>query len=73
MSKSFTCRELGGICNKVFSGNSVMEIMEQAGPHMMSNAEHKKSIMSLEARTGETKMQWIKRIERQFEAKPENS
>jgi hypothetical protein len=73
MSKSFTCRELGGICNKVFSGNTVVEMMEKAGPHMMSNEEHKKSIMSLEDRTGESRMQWIKRIEREFEDRPENS
>lgn len=73
MAKSFTCRELGGICNRVFSGNSLMEMMEVAGPHMMSNEEHRKSIMSLESRTGESRMQWIKRIEREFEDRQENS
>ena len=70
MTKTFTCRELGGTCDMAFSGDSIIDIMSIAGPHMMSDEAHRTSIMSLESRTGETKEEWLARMQREFEAKP---
>ncbi len=70
MSKSFTCRELGGVCDARFSGDSVMDLMQKAGPHMMSDDAHKTAVMTLQDRAGETKDQWMARIQQEFDAKP---
>lgn len=73
MTKTLTCRELGGVCDERFSGNSLGEVMMVAGPHMMSDDEHKASIMSLESRTGENKEQWTARMQKEFDARPEDA
>lgn len=73
MSKTFTCRELGGVCEERFSGESLAEIMQKAGPHMMSDDAHKASIMSLSHRTGETQEQWMARMQQEFDARPEDA
>lgn len=72
MSKTITCRELGGTCDQKFSGNTLQEIVEKAMPHMMSDEAHKASIMSMEKRTGENKDQWMARMKKEFDAKPED-
>lgn len=73
MSKTFTCRELGGTCDAQFSGDTVMEIMQMAGPHMMSDEAHKASVVSLQERTGESKDQWMVRIQAEFDAKAQDA
>jgi uncharacterized protein with PIN domain len=72
MSKTFTCRELGGICDEKFTGEIFDEIVQKAMPHMMSSDTHKEHIMTIEKRTGENKEQWFKRMQAEFDAKPEN-
>ncbi len=69
MSTIFTCRELGGICDKKFSGEFLIEILEQAMPHMMSDEAHKAYILDMETRTGENRMQWMERLQREFDAR----
>jgi hypothetical protein len=71
MTKTFTCRELGGICDEAFSGETLTEIVQKGMPHMMSDDEHKESVMSMEKRTGENKEQWMARMQGEFDAKPE--
>lgn len=73
MSKTFVCKELGGICNEKFSGNTPMEIFEKAMPHMMSDEAHRSSIMDMEKRTGENQAQWMERMQKEFDAKPEDN
>jgi len=34
MSKSFTCRELMGICDEIFYGDTLMEIVQKGMEHM---------------------------------------
>ncbi len=70
MEKTFTCRELGGICEDTFSGNSLMEIVQKGMPHMMFDEAHKASIMDMEKRTGENQQQWMERMQHEFDAKP---
>lgn len=69
MSKTFTCRELGGVCEKKFSGETFMEIVQNGMPHMMSDVAHKASIMDMEKRTGENQTQWMERMQREFDAR----
>jgi len=73
MTKTFTCRELGGVCDESFSGASFAEILQKGGAHMMSDEAHQTSIMSLEARTGENKEEWMARMQNEFEVKPEDA
>jgi hypothetical protein len=47
-----------------------MEIIQKGMPHMMSDEAHTESIMSMEARTGENKEQWMARMQGEFDAKP---
>lgn len=69
MSKTFTCKELGGACEKEFSGTTLMEIITSAMPHMMIDDEHKESILTLDARTGENQKQWFARLQKEFDEK----
>jgi predicted small metal-binding protein len=70
--KTFTCRELGGTCDEKFSGETFDEIMEQGSEHMMTDDAHKTSIMDMEQRTGENTEQWMERMQREFDTKPED-
>jgi predicted small metal-binding protein len=72
MKKTFTCKELGGTCDQKFSGVTLMEIVGQAMPHMMSDETHKANIMDMEKRTGENQDQWMERMQKEFDAKAED-
>jgi predicted small metal-binding protein len=69
MIKIFVCKELGGVCEEEFSGETFMEIVQKAMPHMMSDDAHKVSIMDMEKRTGENQSQWMERMQREFDAR----
>ncbi|MBP9816444.1 MAG: DUF1059 domain-containing protein [Candidatus Pacebacteria bacterium] len=73
MAKTVTCRELGGTCEEQFSGETFNEIMQKGGAHMMGDEAHTSAIMSMEARTGENREQWMERMQREFDAKPEDA
>jgi hypothetical protein len=70
MNKTFTCRELGGVCDEKFSGESLMEIVQKSMSHMMSDEAHKSAVMNMETTTGESKEQWMARMQQEFNAKP---
>lgn len=72
MTKTFTCKELGGTCDEKFSGTTFMEIVGRAMPHMMSDEAHKTNIMDMEKRTGENQTQWMERIQKEFDARSED-
>lgn len=72
MSKTVTCRELGGVCDEKFSGESLMEIVQKGMPHMTSDAAHKASVMDMEKQTGENQAQWMERMQKEFDAKSED-
>jgi len=50
-----------------------MEIILKGMQHMMVDDAHKASIMAMEERTGENKEQWMERVQREFDAKPEDN
>lgn len=69
MSKKSTCKELGGICDEKFSGETFMDIVNKGMGHIMSDEAHKEKIMNMEAQTGESKEQWMTRMQSEFDAK----
>ena len=70
MTKTFTCTELGGVCDERFSGESLMDLMEKAMPHMQADEAHRSHIAQLSRTTGETREQWFGRMQHAFEARP---
>ena len=52
MSKPFTCRELMGICDEIFYGDTLMEIVQKGMEHMGSDDAHKDHIAGLAGGTG---------------------
>jgi hypothetical protein len=70
MTKTLTCRELGGLCDQAFSADTLMGVMQQAMPHMQSDDAHKAQIGNLSKTTGETREVWMARMQREFDAKP---
>jgi hypothetical protein len=72
MIKTFTCHELGGICDKKISGSTFMEIVQKGMEHMQSDDAHKKHMMNLSSATGETQEQWFERMQKEFDARPED-
>lgn len=73
MTKTFTCRELGGICDTSFSADTFNGIVEQGMRHIMGDGAHTAHVMSLEERTGENKEQWMARMQKEFDAKSEDA
>ncbi len=72
MTKTFTCKELGGVCDEKFSGETFMDIVNKGMGHMMSDEEHKVKIMNMETETGMTKEQWMEKTQKDFDAKAED-
>ncbi len=72
MSKTLTCRELGGVCDKKFSGDTFMEIVEKGMTHMQSDEAHEARIANLSHETGESKEAWFKRMQEVFDARPDD-
>ncbi len=72
MTKTFTCRELGGICDEKISGSTFPEIIDKGMQHMMSDEAHKAKMMSMSEAT-ETKEQWFERVQKEFDARQEDA
>ena len=72
MCKSFTCRELMGICDERFSGDTFMEILQKGMEHMGSDDPHKEHIAGLSGHTQEDQKQWFERMQIEFDAKPDD-
>lgn len=67
--KTFTCKELGGICDETFSGETLEEIINKGAAHMMADKAHKEKIMNLSGDTGETREVWYARMQKEFDAR----
>lgn len=68
MTKTFTCKELGGICDQKISGGTFPEIVEKGMMHIMSDDAHKAKMMSMSEAT-ETKEQWFERMQKEFDTR----
>lgn len=73
MGKIFFCRELGGVCDEVFSGETLNEIMQKGMEHMQSDDAHKEHVAGMADRRGENRDQWLERMQKEFDAKPDNA
>ncbi len=72
MSKTFTCRELGGICDEKITGETFAEILEKGMAHMQADPAHMTQIMGLSETTGESKDEWMARLEKAFDERAHN-
>ena len=72
MTKTFTCRELGGVCDEKISGGTFMEIINKGMGHMQSDDAHKAKMASMSNTTGETQEAWFARMQKEFDARPED-
>lgn len=60
MKKTFTCRDLKGICDEEISGNSVMEIAQNGAKHMQSDEAHREHMKTLAKQySAEDKKRWF--------------
>ena len=72
MSKTFTCRELGGTCDERFSGETLEEIMQKGMTHMGTDEAHMARIQNLSNETGESKEAWFARMQKAFNERKED-
>ena len=75
MSKTITCREMGGTCDEGFSGESLKEISDQGYAHVQGAAddEHKALFEKMQASTPEEMAAWNTKMEAVFAEKPDNA
>ena len=72
MSKTFTCRELGGICDEKISGDTFNEVIQKGMQHIQADKAHTDHMMTLPEKVGETKEQWFERMQKEFDARTED-
>ena len=72
MSKTFTCQELGGVCDEKFSGETFDEIMQQAMPHLHQDEAHMANLKTLSETSGESKEEWMARAQKEFDERAED-
>ena len=73
VSKAFTCRELMGICDEIFYGDTLMEIVQKGMEHMGSDYAHKDHIAGLAGGTRETHPgQCFERMQKKFDPEPDD-
>lgn len=74
MSKSFTCRELMGVCDQKVSGDTFMEIVQRGMQHMQSDGAHQEHLANLaKHHTKENKEKWFAEMQQIFDAKPHDN
>lgn len=61
--KKFTCKEMGGPCDVAIEGNTMEEVVQKGGDHLMatadSDSEHQKIAEQMKNGTEEGKAQWF--------------
>ena len=72
MSKSFTCRELMGICDEKFSGDNFMDIAQKGMQHMQSDDANKEHMAGFANHTEEDQKKWFEEMQKSFDAKPDD-
>lgn len=74
MSKSFACRELMGVCDEKFSGDTFMEVAQKGMQHMQSANDdtHKEQIASFANHTKEDGEKWFEEMQLVFDARPDD-
>ena len=58
--KKFTCKELGGVCDEAFEGETAKEVGEKGGAHIMSSTDDAHDAMRKEMASSseEGKQKW---------------
>ena len=69
--KKFTCKELGGGCEEVFSGTTAEEVVKKGGQHIMTSTDeaHKQVRERMAKNTEEDNKKWKKWFDGEWEKK----
>lgn len=75
MSKTLTCREMGGPCDEPLSGNDLKEISDKGSAHVQNAAddEHKKTLETMQTWTPEEISAWAKKTQELLDSKQEDA
>lgn len=72
--KTMTCRDMGGACDEMISGNTVEEIVANGGKHLMSmndDAHKPAQAMMQDSQNNPIAMQqWMDDFKKKFDALP---
>ncbi len=73
--KKFTCKELGGSCDEVFSGATAEEVVKKGGQHIMTSTDeaHKPVRERMANNSEEESSKWRKWFNGEWEKKEEES
>jgi hypothetical protein len=78
--KTMTCKQLGGACDKTFSGNSFEDIAEQSRQHGMQmfqqgDQQHLNAMndMREQMKDGKAMQAWMDQKRKEFESLPESN
>jgi len=71
----FTCKELGGVCDEIFEGETHREVGEKGGAHIMSSIDeaHKPVRERMARSSEEDSNKWWKWFKAEWEKKEETS
>jgi len=71
--KTFTCREMGGVCDAEISGETAEEVMNKGHEHVggAQDDEHKKLMTDMDATGEEGMKQWKEGFVKKWEEKPD--
>lgn len=73
--KKSTCKDLGGACDEVITGETAEEMGENSKKHVMEkiqagDVEHKKAMEKMMALSPEDQQKWYKDFEDRFDTLP---
>jgi len=71
--KKFTCKELGGVCDESFEGETFREVGEKGGVHIMSSTDEEHAPMreQMASSSEEDKQKWWTWFEGEWNKKEE--
>ena len=69
--KTFTCREMGGPCDEQFSGETMQEVADKGGAHIMGSTDeaHKAMRDQMASSSQEDKQKWMDWFKGMWDAK----
>lgn len=69
--KKFTCREMGGLCDEIFEGETAEEVGEKGGQHVMGSTDeaHKPMREQMMHSSEEEKNKWWAWFKEEWEKK----
>ena len=69
--KTFTCREMGGPCDEVFQGETMQEVADMGGKHIMDSTDEAHAAMKARMMNSsdEDKKKWMDWFQAEWDKK----